>query len=436
MGGRCSSIALFGLSLGLAACPDPTPPIPEGLPPLRRAVAELGHPRSEVRIDASNRLEGMVTTGLNGEEARWVLRAARRRWPEAPLSGRLVDWAMRGQPGPELLPAIREVWSELPPSAQDEVLRGLTVRHEAGAAQLFGELVIGLENGEIGRLDLTALRESPDLPQHYFPALFSRLDSADWFEVTHTTLGYLENGVLSPEATTLAWPRWEARWRKIHPALQQADAQRGLEWRWEDEYQSPRADAALILDVLGYLDTPEAHQILKQALPLRDPRLRVFAITSALQQGLAVPKDRVSSVAKFPEVRCLLYDRLLALDAVERLPPEHRTQAALAEGDLARWLAHPNELGRAADQLELYRVEQQVEAGAPLEWYLFRFRMEAPHPLAERGWMAGISGPFSPGNIETHGTGTFSDFVSWGELEPDEHSANLRARTQASEEAD
>lgn len=419
----------------LAACPAKETVVPadaKAVPfPLYQYVARLEHPAAPIRQAAGNDLDAYTSDGLSLEHARWMLRAARRSFLDPSVPQRMVAWGSRGFVGPEIVPAIAEVFVELPPEGQAEALTWLTKIKDPAASTAFVKLLEPLPLSDEAWLDLTMLREEPRDAQHYFPALFRRLDSGDWFEITHTTLAYLEAGALTPDVASRAFPGLLERWRQIRPALRTADGRRGMEWRWDPDYSSPRADAALLLDVFGHLPGAASEAVLKEAMKLRDPRLLVFATTAALQVGLQVPGERIAQTAAFAEVRCLLYERLANLEQLELMPEVHRTQAALAEGDLARWLSHPDELGRAPDQLELFRVEHHSnEEGQPQAWFLFRFRTEAPHPLAERGWMAGVAGPYPPDAVATTGSGTFTDFVSWGELEPDEHSQDLRARSQ------
>lgn len=421
------------LLVGLAACPAKVdPPNSVVVNPLPAFLARLDHPGAQVRQGAAELLDTYASSGLSATDARWMLRAARRPFADPTIPRRLVRWGARGYVGSEMVNAIAEVFGELSADAQAEALIWLTQVKDPSAPPTFMELLRQRPLGEEAWLDLSVLREDPRDGGHYFPGLFQRLNSGDWFEITHTTLAYLEAGALTAEVASGALPQLLERWSQIRPALRAADARRGLEWRWDSEYSSPRADAALILDVFGHLPGAASEAVVKEALNLRDPRLRVFASTAALQLGLRVPADRIAQAAAFPEVRCLLYERLANLEQLELMPVAHRTQAALAEGDLARWLTHPDELGRAPEQLELYRVEHHNNSeGQPQAWYLFRFRTEAPDPLAERGWMAAVAGPYPPDGVSTSGAGTLSDFVSWGELEPDEHSEDLRARSQS-----
>ena len=56
-------------------------------------------------------------------------------------------------------------------------------------------------------------------------------------------------------------------------------------------------------------------------------------------------------------------------------------------------------------------------------YFLFRFRVRAPHFAADRGWMAGACGPFpsEPRIPETEPTATFSELTPFDEKSPEAH---------------
>jgi hypothetical protein len=129
-------------------------------------------------------------------------------------------------------------------------------------------------------------------------------------------------------------------------------------------------------------------------------------------------------------VRNLLFDHLKDKDLTELMPARYRTQAALAESNMVRWLLYPTELGRAPDQIEMKKVlsiDTESDDGI-LDYYLFRFRTLPPHWAAKDGWMAGVAGPFvrkeSP-TTDSNG-GTFSDFEPWASRTPAEHMGDVQ----------
>ena len=92
--------------------------------------------------------------------------------------------------------------------------------------------------------------------------------------------------------------------------------------------------------------------------------------------------------------------------------------------------AHPTELGRAPEDVELVRAVP-FDTGTDAGWadyYLFRFRTDAPHWAARYGWLAGVSGPFlrkDQPTIQALGD-TFSAFVPWDRKPEAEHVDDVR----------
>jgi hypothetical protein len=115
----------------------------------------------------------------------------------------------------------------------------------------------------------------------------------------------------------------------------------------------------------------------------------------------------------------------------EVFPEEYRTIEKIAESDLVRWLMHPNELRSAPSEIELVRqiaVQQGEKVG---RCFLFRFRTGPSHWTAERGWMAGIAGPFWDDDQEVAGgRETFSELTTYNAMTDEEHVEFLKAAVQ------
>jgi len=123
-----------------------------------------------------------------------------------------------------------------------------------------------------------------------------------------------------------------------------------------------------------------------------------------------------------------LYDVLLELDGKQALlPPTWRTQEALARADLTNWLTFPTELGAAPAEMVLMKVVP-VDAGRGevLEFYVFKFRTKPPHWAADKGWMAGVAGPYLRGAPPSaDGSHTFSSLEPADSMTPEEHVGNV-----------
>lgn len=148
---------------------------------------------------------------------------------------------------------------------------------------------------------------------------------------------------------------------------------------------------------------------------------RIAPVSLALRDGRIPRQVDLDAFAADRTTRKVLYEELEIHDRLDLFPPAFRTQEALAEADLAAWLAHPNELGSVPDEIELMK---QVPAPGldGQSYYAFRYRMREPHWSAKDGWMAGVAGPYDPrGPLATSGRGTFSRFEAYDSRTPEEH---------------
>lgn len=123
---------------------------------------------------------------------------------------------------------------------------------------------------------------------------------------------------------------------------------------------------------------------------------RLLPVREALKRGENPDPLLLQTLAEDPETR---NPTLLALEEAGKtalFPAAYRTREQFAASDLALWLGHPNELGTTPPHLELTgSTAIPHEIYGPLDYFLFRFRTDPPHPKASRGWMVGVSGPYS-----------------------------------------
>jgi hypothetical protein len=151
---------------------------------------------------------------------------------------------------------------------------------------------------------------------------------------------------------------------------------------------------------------------------------KINAAVARLDSDPDAARLEMGRLAANPELRSTLYSTLASNGKSEHFPGEFLNQEALAESDLVFWLCHPNELQVAPDEIQLMaRISKTLpdEAG-PARFFVFRFRVNTPHWASERGWMAGIAGPYSPGgDLQTHARGTFSELAPYDSLTPADH---------------
>jgi len=133
---------------------------------------------------------------------------------------------------------------------------------------------------------------------------------------------------------------------------------------------------------------------LRRVLAAADPRVAASAVVALLSRGEAVGEDRIELLARDPEARGVLLAGLGVLGRGTDLPRRRRTDLAMAEADVVRWLASAAELGTGPDE-----IEHRGAVTAPATWgrglvHVFAFRVRPPHWCAERDWMLAAAGPF------------------------------------------
>jgi hypothetical protein len=145
-------------------------------------------------------------------------------------------------------------------------------------------------------------------------------------------------------------------------------------------------------------------------------------ITRCLSSSVAPAEADIAALARNPLTRNRLHDALAAAGRADLFPGEHLTTEAVAESDLAYWLAHANELGQAPDEMELAgRFDRPLREGGRGEYLVFRFRVSAPHWAADKGWLAGIAGPYPAGAPTTAAARTFSQLEPFDARTPEGH---------------
>ena len=151
-------------------------------------------------------------------------------------------------------------------------------------------------------------------------------------------------------------------------------------------------------------------------------------VVEAVTAGDPTASERVSASARDPATRNDLYARLAEVKRTDIFPEEFRTTEMIAESDMVRWLMHPNELHTAPSAIELLCQADVTETGRHGRCFLFRFRVDAPHWAADRGWMSGIAGPFWDGDAHPGaGRRTFSELTPYDTMTNSEHVRFLQA---------
>lgn len=190
----------------------------------------------------------------------------------------------------------------------------------------------------------------------------------------------------------------------------------------DEDYSTHRSTAGLMLDLLGHLAGSTPLAVLRKASGHADPWIALWGVRPLLDAGEKVPPADVERIVADPEARNVLISELLP-DHVAVVPGHYRTQQAIAESDMVRWLTYPTELGRPPDQIELVGQATLDDEGQPADLFVFRFLTQEPHWSAGDGWMVGVAGPYRRAEQPTVVAGglTFSEFSHYDAMTPAEH---------------
>lgn len=161
------------------------------------------------------------------------------------------------------------------------------------------------------------------------------------------------------------------------------------------------------------------------------PTALLNKVRAIVEAGEAPDPTEVEVLAENPLSRADIYKLLKEARKASLIPRKSRTQKAMAEADMVTWLAD-SRLGRPPQAIEQVDVHTLETREGPMDWYLFRFRSQR-RSFVERGWMAGVSGPWirseGPGGGARGDTG--SDFEPWADLTDQEHAAWVRELMEA-----
>lgn len=397
---------------------------------LSSVIADLRSEHAAVRSSAAAALADLGAQGLTLEGGLLALESAAASFPVASDSddgGALLVAAAARHPKDEYAPIVAHHFIGYSPRARFWALRLLA---DVPDRLLGASTILAILRDHTAACEDLALADAlgpmfPNRVRHLFPEILThlgneRLGMAIAYLAYETVArGSVSREVLEPFAEPLV--ALYTRKRDVLAPLQRATGHR---WMWEQGYLEPRNDAALLLDLFGYVRARRTREALARAgTEYTDPRLLTFALASRLRLKEDVPAESLETIASFAETRNTLYSLLQGVRRTDLFPARYRTQEAFAESAMVRWLVYPTELGQVPDTIELMKVVTTGAPGEERDHYVYRFRMDQPHWAAAKGWMAGVAGPFARREQPTIVAGgeTFSAFVAWDSQSPEEH---------------
>ena len=431
--------ALFALACGKAK-----PPPPAAVPPVQAAstapqksaigglVAQLQSEDLDEQDAASAALEKLGNEGLSVEEGLRALEAAAgpfppRRAEQFDDSAADLVRAVGKVPLPEHVERVVELYGRYDEKARFEALRLLGIARTPAAAHAYLKILRRYQpKGEVRRLAIRPIQERLGNAEIYYPALFEfTRDPRLRLNTFELCLNFFNEKMLKPEVMAAHADAPLEAWRQLKPRLLTWQKRRGYVWMSDPGYQTDRYLASILLDLLGFFPTDAVRQELRAARELRDPRLQLFSYFSRLRLGGPSEPALTESIAANPEQRRWLHGYLASMGRLNLFPTKYLTQEAQAASALAQWTVRPTEMLRTPDAIELMKTYSYPFplGGAPAKYFLFRFRVGPPHPLAKVGWMAAVAGPYRVGDVLSFDPteDTFSAYAPWSSRTPDQH---------------
>jgi hypothetical protein len=392
---------------------------------LERIFAGFRSTDHDVQRESHDALAELTEAGsLSSSEAAQALRLAAEPLPqrENDWEDSAVDLVLAAVTGAsdDLVPVVAEVYAHLPtPFARTAALR---IPANVGSREAVATLARLLSAPPHPREDLASIwwEAEPRHAELVVPALVKHLDNeasrADVFDIA---LRLARTEPIAPEHAALLVPVALADLRSVRPR-----APTTFDWSAHNVDSAlerrHRAERALVL--IGRAPaTEETIEELSLWTGL-DSVPAGAAVASLVRLGVEPNSASVARIARDPEARASLFDALSELKRLDLIPPECRTQEALAEAQLVEWLTYPAELGRPPDETRFVETISAETDSGPADLYVFRVRAEGGQYTGPT-WFAGVAGPYLRANSPTTAGGwmTFSAFEPWDERSPLDH---------------
>ncbi len=147
-----------------------------------------------------------------------------------------------------------------------------------------------------------------------------------------------------------------------------------------------------LCDALGLIGDASSLSHLKFAMQLRHRRVQCEAAGALARMGDTAGRDQLIGLASEPSARLRVIAYAEELDIDHQVEPKYRTDAALAESELAIWLSQPDRFGVPPTSIETVDERRLLWPGYAdlVECFLIRFAYE----LGTRSYSnIGLAGP-------------------------------------------
>jgi hypothetical protein len=179
-----------------------------------------------------------------------------------------------------------------------------------------------------------------------------------------------------------------------------------------------------LCNALGLMKHEPAIGKLHQALELRHRRIQAEAAAALARMDQEVGRERLVALAAEPIARLRVLAYAEELHLVDRLDPEFSSPQAVAESELALWLAQPQQLGIPPQTIELidHRTLLWPSYETPQACWLFRFQYQMAHGIWSNIGMAGpVLHAFAADLAELPVFDIYAAFAGWQAEHPEIH---------------
>lgn len=383
-------------------------------------LQDLKSPEEGQRLTALDELADYGEDGLTEKEGLMVLEAAKLSY--APTGDYSVNAQLladlRQAPKVSYIKPIVALFPNLDIDAKWYALDILTRFEDNKDALKTYVGLVGKHSAALDALPVRYLKDQSDYASILFPELFKYTKNPSLqYDIYDLALSFLYDEKLSLKVVQNNEKQILNDYQALAVKLKPVQQATGTDWRYDRPYRTDRYFGGLMLDLIGFLNTPGGNTVLKDALKYNDPHLKGWAVISLVFNKQEVPASELLAVAASDDMRFTLYDYLERADRLDLFPEKYRNQQALAQSDLSHYLTFPDVLSYEPRSIEYVQTFSENGKDGKMNYYLFKFTDK------EGKTYAGLSGPFYQVQEPTiqGGGDTYTNFTEWDKLSPEEH---------------
>ena len=230
--------------------------------------------------------------------------------------------------------AIRKVFKDLTPEAQDRVLYLLTTLNEKESLILYSDLVLKYYKNRVN-IPIGELSNKPLSYPYIFPKLYKALK----FDIEKNNIlillnNYLNSGVVLKEDIK--------KNKKIITDYICSLFEKALTYKFKNtydglhnkEYKELRYFLELAVNIEYYISGKKTKEYLEKLLKKNDNQLKLFILDNYFRKNKKLNKFNFDPIVKDKSSRYALFELLTIYEKVDLMPKKYLTQKLLSESDL------------------------------------------------------------------------------------------------------